>query len=52
MVKSSDKSSYLNKFASDLACGGLAATVSKTAVAPFDRAKLLLQVISFYFIEF
>jgi len=32
------------KFATDLAIGGTAAAVSKTAVAPIERVKLLLQV--------
>jgi hypothetical protein len=32
------------KFAIDLATGGCAAAVSKTAVAPIERVKLLLQV--------
>lgn len=32
------------KFAIDLASGGVAAAVSKTAVAPIERVKLLLQV--------
>lgn len=35
------------KFAIDLASGGTAAAVSKTAVAPIERVKLLLQVILF-----
>lgn len=34
------------KFVIDLATGGTAAAVSKTAVAPIERVKLLLQVIS------
>lgn len=47
------------KFLIDLASGGTAAAVSKTAVAPIERVKLLLQVwclycrsiiISFYFL--
>lgn len=33
------------KFAIDLATGGTAAAISKTAVAPIERVKLLLQVI-------
>lgn len=32
------------KFAIDLLSGGTAAAVSKTAVAPIERVKLLLQV--------
>ncbi len=32
------------KFAVDLATGGVAAAISKTAVAPIERVKLLLQV--------
>lgn len=32
------------KFAIDLATGGTAAAISKTAVAPIERVKLLLQV--------
>uniref|UniRef100_A0AC34FVL8 ADP/ATP translocase n=1 Tax=Panagrolaimus sp. ES5 TaxID=591445 RepID=A0AC34FVL8_9BILA len=32
------------KFLIDLASGGTAAAVSKTAVAPIERVKLLLQV--------
>jgi hypothetical protein len=32
------------KFAVDMATGGLAAAISKTAVAPIERVKLLLQV--------
>lgn len=31
-------------FAKDLAAGGVAAAISKTAVAPIERVKLLLQV--------
>ncbi|KAK6049764.1 hypothetical protein COOONC_12731 [Cooperia oncophora] len=34
----------MNKFAIDLAVGGVSAAVSKTAVAPLERIKLLLQV--------
>lgn len=33
------------KFFLDLATGGTAAAISKTAVAPIERVKLLLQVI-------
>lgn len=33
------------KFLLDLATGGTAAAISKTAVAPIERVKLLLQVI-------
>lgn len=32
------------KFIIDLASGGTAAAISKTAVAPIERVKLLLQV--------
>ncbi len=32
------------KFAIDLLTGGTAAAISKTAVAPIERVKLLLQV--------
>jgi len=32
------------KFITNLISGGLAAAVSKTAVAPIERAKLILQV--------
>lgn len=31
-------------FAKDFAAGGISAAVSKTAVAPIERVKLLLQV--------
>lgn len=34
-------------FLTDLATGGAAAAISKTAVAPIERVKLLLQVRSF-----
>lgn len=37
------------KFLIDLASGGTAAAVSKTAVAPIERVKLLLQVCFFFF---
>ena len=37
------------KFMIDLASGGTAAAVSKTAVAPIERVKLLLQVIFLIF---
>lgn len=42
----SKKASGFNvkKFATDLASGGTAAAISKTAVAPIERVKLLLQV--------
>jgi solute carrier family 25 (adenine nucleotide translocator) protein 4/5/6/31 len=36
------------KFLTDLASGGTAAAVSKTAVAPIERVKLLLQVLPLY----
>lgn len=43
----SDKDSFdARKFMIDLASGGTAAAVSKTAVAPIERVKLLLQVLS------
>lgn len=32
-------------FAKDFLAGGIAAAISKTAVAPIERVKLLLQVI-------
>ena len=35
----------VRKFAIDLASGGTAAAISKTAVAPIERVKLLLQVL-------
>uniref|UniRef100_A0A1I7ULK7 ADP/ATP translocase n=1 Tax=Caenorhabditis tropicalis TaxID=1561998 RepID=A0A1I7ULK7_9PELO len=41
----SEKESFnLRKFLIDLASGGTAAAISKTAVAPIERVKLLLQV--------
>lgn len=44
--KSGGKDAGFNvkKFLTDLASGGTAAAVSKTAVAPIERVKLLLQV--------
>jgi len=42
--KSNKKSFDATKFAIDLASGGTAAAISKTAVAPIERVKLLLQV--------
>jgi solute carrier family 25 (adenine nucleotide translocator) protein 4/5/6/31 len=39
-----DKGFDVKKFALDLATGGTAAAISKTAVAPIERVKLLLQV--------
>ena len=39
-----DKGFDTKKFFIDLASGGTAAAVSKTAVAPIERVKLLLQV--------
>ncbi|PIC49079.1 hypothetical protein B9Z55_007805 [Caenorhabditis nigoni] len=46
MSKLSDDSKKfeLKKFLIDLASGGTAAAISKTAVAPIERVKLLLQV--------
>ncbi|ULU08479.1 hypothetical protein L3Y34_019583 [Caenorhabditis briggsae] len=46
MSKLSDDSKKfeLKKFLIDLASGGMAAAISKTAVAPIERVKLLLQV--------
>ena len=41
-----DKGFNANKFFIDLATGGTAAAISKTAVAPIERVKLLLQVCS------
>jgi hypothetical protein len=44
-IKSSAAAGFdVKKFALDLASGGTAAAVSKTAVAPIERVKLLLQV--------
>ncbi len=37
------KSSPAIKFAADLMAGGVAGAISKTAVAPIERVKLLLQ---------
>lgn len=34
----------VKSFVIDLAAGGIAAAISKTAVAPIERVKLLLQV--------
>jgi solute carrier family 25 (adenine nucleotide translocator) protein 4/5/6/31 len=42
--KSEKKGFNANKFLLDLASGGTAAAISKTAVAPIERVKLLLQV--------
>lgn len=42
--KKAKKGFDIKKFATDLASGGTAAAVSKTAVAPIERVKLLLQV--------
>jgi len=42
--KSAKKGFDMKKFLLDLASGGTAAAVSKTAVAPIERVKLLLQV--------
>ena len=39
-----NKRSDAQKFAIDLLIGGVSATVSKTAVAPIERVKILLQV--------
>jgi solute carrier family 25 (mitochondrial adenine nucleotide translocator), member 4/5/6/31 len=39
------------KFLIDLASGGTAAAISKTAVAPIERVKLLLQVYYFMYME-
>lgn len=44
--KSDNKTFDVKKFLIDLASGGTAAAVSKTAVAPIERVKLLLQVTS------
>ncbi|KAI6224458.1 ADP/ATP translocase [Aphelenchoides fujianensis] len=43
VVKGGPKQFDARKFALDLASGGTAAAVSKTAVAPIERVKLLLQ---------
>lgn len=40
------------RFAKDLLTGGTAAAVSKTAVAPIERVKLLLQVIVLFLCHF
>lgn len=42
--KVKDAGFNVKKFLTDLASGGTAAAVSKTAVAPIERVKLLLQV--------
>ena len=42
--KKEKKGFDVTKFLIDLASGGTAAAVSKTAVAPIERVKLLLQV--------
>ncbi|VDL62908.1 unnamed protein product [Nippostrongylus brasiliensis] len=43
--KSSKKKDFdIKKFTTDLLTGGTAAAISKTAVAPIERVKLLLQV--------
>lgn len=42
--KKKDKSFNAKKFMLDLVSGGTAAAVSKTAVAPIERVKLILQV--------
>lgn len=44
MTAKADKGFDGKKFALDLASGGTAAAISKTAVAPIERVKLLLQV--------
>ena len=44
-AKTKDPLSDAKKFLIDLLSGGTAAAVSKTAVAPIERVKLLLQVI-------
>ena len=38
----------MKKFMQDWLTGGVSAAVSKTAVAPIERVKLLLQVCSHY----
>ena len=43
-----DKGFDSRKFFLDLASGGTAAAISKTAVAPIERVKLLLQVFLHY----
>ena len=40
----SDKGKKKNNFVKDFFMGGISAAVSKTAVAPIERVKLLLQV--------
>lgn len=39
-------------FAKDFLAGGIAAAISKTAVAPIERVKLLLQVIFIPYFKF
>jgi solute carrier family 25 (adenine nucleotide translocator) protein 4/5/6/31 len=39
-----DKKPQQKSFATDFLIGGVSAAVSKTAVAPIERVKLLLQV--------
>lgn len=43
-VDAKKKGFDVKKFLIDLASGGTAAAISKTAVAPIERVKLLLQV--------
>lgn len=43
-LESHQKQFDITKFAIDMATGGVAAAISKTAVAPIERVKLLLQV--------
>ena len=43
MTQQTNKDQAIN-FLKDFAAGGVAAAISKTAVAPIERVKLLLQV--------
>lgn len=43
MVKSSESAAQYERFSKDFVMGGAAAIISKTAVAPIERVKLLLQ---------
>lgn len=38
------KAADVSSFAKDFAAGGISAAISKTAVAPIERVKLLLQI--------
>jgi hypothetical protein len=47
-AKKKDGGFNVMKFGTDLLSGGTAAAVSKTAVAPIERVKLLLQVFLYF----